>query len=315
MLTLMHSLKSSIDANTHVIPGEDAGQLQAVIESYQHKYQPFHAFEWFLVDGMISADWELRRLRMVETQLWQRELAEGGTLADVYTRNPVLLRVQRQNLAIQRSYYRFRKEMVEILKAEDEAIKGTDWSEFFREERPDPEAGPGSPAAGDSQAPAPESGSFLPKDAASEAPAPELGSFLPNDVVGEAPAPELGSFLPKDVVGEAPAPELGSFLPKDVASEAPAPELGSFLRKDLAGKGACPGIGFVPTKRCRRRGAAGYQVGFVSSSQRLERGARESLTGIRRLRARTTRRSGHRERHTRQRTRRSNTITQSKAGR
>jgi hypothetical protein len=249
MLKLMsNSLKSSIEANTYVIPGEDAGQLQEVIESYRDKYEPFHAFEWFLVDGMISADWELRRLRMVETQLWQQGLAEGASLSDVFTKS---LTLQRHKLATQRSYFRFRKEMLQILQEEDEAIKEMVRSDLLPEEEPepggvqDPEAGPGSPADGDSQAPP-----------------SELGSFLPKDVAREAPGPELGSFLPKDVVGEAPAPELGSFLPGDVAGEAPA----------------CPKIGFVPTRRCRRRGA------------------RVSLIGIRRLAARTTRHSGRRAR-------------------
>ena len=217
-------LKSSIDANTHVIPGEDAGQLQAVIQSYKDKFLPGNALEWFLVDGMISANWELRRLRMVEAQLWQRELAEGGSLEDVYTRNPALLRLERQKLATLRSHYRVLKEMQQIIKAEDEAFKGMDWGDFSsREEKPDPKGGPGSPAGGDSKAPASES---------------------------------------------------GSLLPKDEAGEAPGPELGSFLAKDVAGKGACPGIGFVPPKPCRRRGAAGHQIGFVPSSQRRARGAR-----------------------------------------
>jgi hypothetical protein len=63
------ALKSSIDANTYVIPGEDAGELQAVIEGYRDRFLPDNALERFLVDGMISANWELRRLRMVEMQL------------------------------------------------------------------------------------------------------------------------------------------------------------------------------------------------------------------------------------------------------
>jgi len=166
--------KSSIDANTHVIPGEDAGELQAVIQSYREKFLPDNALERFLVDGMISADWELRRLRMVEAQLWQRELAEGATLPEAYTRS---LPLQRQKLATQRSYYRALKEMQQIIKAEDKAFKGVDWSDFFRGEEPDPEGSPCSPAGGDSKAPAPESGSFLQKDVSSEGPAPELGSL------------------------------------------------------------------------------------------------------------------------------------------
>jgi len=147
------ALKSSIDASTHVIPGEDAGELQAVIQSYRDKFLPDNALERFLVDGMITADWELRRLRMVETQLWQRELAEGGGLADAYTRNPLLVRVQRQKLATQRAYYRALKEMQQITKAEEEAC-------FSGEQEPDPKGGPCLPAGGDGQAPAPELGSL-----------------------------------------------------------------------------------------------------------------------------------------------------------
>jgi len=155
------ALKSSIDAKTHVIPGEDVGQLQAVIESYRGKFLPYNALERFLVDGMIGVDWELRRLRMVETQLWQRELAEGGSLADVYTRNPVLARLERQKLAVERSYYRALKEMPKIIKAEEEAARGVNWSDYSsREEEPGPEGGPCSPAGGESKAPAPELGSL-----------------------------------------------------------------------------------------------------------------------------------------------------------
>jgi hypothetical protein len=53
---------------------------------------------------------------MVETQLWQRELAEGGSLPDVYTGNLVLVRLERQKLATQRSYYHALKEMQQIIR-------------------------------------------------------------------------------------------------------------------------------------------------------------------------------------------------------
>jgi hypothetical protein len=153
------TLKSGIDANTYVIPGEDAGELQAVIESYKDKFLPDNALERFLVYGMISADWELRRLRMVEPQLWQRELAEGGSLPEVYTRSLALVRLERQKLATQRSYYRALKEMQQIIRVEDEAHRGVNWSDYFsRDEEPDPEGGPGLPAGRDSEAPDPRIG-------------------------------------------------------------------------------------------------------------------------------------------------------------
>jgi hypothetical protein len=148
------AMKSSIDAKTYVIPGEDAGELQAVIQSYRDKFLPDNALERFLVDGMISADWELRRLRMVETQLWQRELEEGGSLPDVYTRSLVLIRLQRPE------------------GGPGSPVGGDS-------DAPAPESGSFLPKDVASDAPAPELGSFLPNDIAGEAPAPELGSFLP----------------------------------------------------------------------------------------------------------------------------------------
>ena len=238
-----------------------------MIQSYQDKFLPDNALERFLVDGMISADWELRRLRMVETQLWQRELAEGGSLPDVYTRSLVLVRLERQKLAVQRSYYRALKEMQQIIKAEDEAFKGVDWSGFLSgEEEPDPKAGPCSPAGGDSKAPAPESGSFPPKDVAGEAPGPELGSFLPKDVASGAPAPKLGSFLAKEVGARAPAPELGSFLPSDVAGEAPpATRLGSFPPASVESEvPACPVIDIPRLRAQRTRRGQGAVARIVS---------------------------------------------------
>jgi len=97
------AMKSSIDAKTHVISGEDAAELTAVIESYREKFLPDNALDRFLVDEMISADWELRRLRNIESQLWQRELAQGSNLADVYTSNQGLVRVERRKDATQRA--------------------------------------------------------------------------------------------------------------------------------------------------------------------------------------------------------------------
>jgi len=135
------AMKSSIDAQAHVISGEDAAELTAVIESYREKFLPDNALDRFLVDEMIGADWESRRLRNIESQLWQRELAQGSNLADVYTSNQGLVRLERRKDATKRAYYRKLKEMHRIIRAEEQAHQSIDWGDMFSQEAPDPELG------------------------------------------------------------------------------------------------------------------------------------------------------------------------------
>jgi len=108
-----NALKTGIHAQSQVIPGEDAAELEALTEDYRRQFPPESPVEVFLVDEMVAADWKLRRLRKIEAQLWQRELAgrsqgpdAAADLAEAYTRNPALAQVQRRIEATERSYYR-----------------------------------------------------------------------------------------------------------------------------------------------------------------------------------------------------------------
>ena len=182
------AMKSSIDAKAYVIPGEDAGELQAVIESYREKFLPDNALERFLVDGMIGADWESRRLREEKPDPGGGPGLPGG--GDSEAPAP-----------------------------ESGSFPPND----VASEAPAPELGSFLPKDAASEVPAPELGSFLPKNVAGEAPALELSSFSPSYVAGSrrgrSPGilPELGSFVPSDVAGEVPPiTRLGSFLPAGV---------------------------------------------------------------------------------------------------
>ena len=66
----LNALKSGIDAWSHIIAGEDPAELEALTEQFLQHYQPADPVQLSLVDTLISTEWIQRRLRRVETQLW-----------------------------------------------------------------------------------------------------------------------------------------------------------------------------------------------------------------------------------------------------
>jgi hypothetical protein len=150
-----NALKSGIDSKALVIPGEDAAELEALAANYHQQYQPENPLEVFLVDAIVTADWELRRLRRIEAQLWARAMKEGAEMAEVFTTNPVLARLHRRRDAAERSMYRALKEMQRIRKpnkgaAEEDAAEGPAWelgSFLPRPNAGDPEVGEGGGAS------------------------------------------------------------------------------------------------------------------------------------------------------------------------
>jgi len=112
--TRFNALKTGIHAQSQVIPGEDAAELEALTEDYRRQWAPESPVEVFLADEMVAADWKLRRLRRIEAQLWQRELTgpdAASDLAEAYSRSPALAQVQRRIEATERSYYRALKQI------------------------------------------------------------------------------------------------------------------------------------------------------------------------------------------------------------
>src|SRR6266851_750176 len=66
----LNALKSGIDARSHVIPGEDPAELEAVTATSLLHYRPAGPTQLSLVDTLISTEWIQRRLRRIEAQLW-----------------------------------------------------------------------------------------------------------------------------------------------------------------------------------------------------------------------------------------------------
>ena len=66
----LNALKSGIYASSHVIPGEDPAELEALTDAYFHQYQPADPTQLALVDTLAATEWTQRRLRRIEAELW-----------------------------------------------------------------------------------------------------------------------------------------------------------------------------------------------------------------------------------------------------
>jgi hypothetical protein len=116
-----NALKSGLHAQSQVIPGEDAAELEALAASYREQFQPESPQDSVLVDSLIAADWQLRRLRKIEAQLWQRELTDANAAADMaeaYSRNPMLDQVQRRIQTTER-HFRQNLKLLQQMQKED----------------------------------------------------------------------------------------------------------------------------------------------------------------------------------------------------
>ena len=108
-----NALKSGIDAQSQVIPGEDPAALALLTAEYHDRYQPATPEVRALVDTLITAEWLQRRFRTLEAQLFQFNITrfireeKGLTAAQAYDRDSNTFdRLQRRINAVERSYHR-----------------------------------------------------------------------------------------------------------------------------------------------------------------------------------------------------------------
>jgi hypothetical protein len=113
-----NALKTGINANGQVIPGEDPAELEAIAAGYHQDWAPATHLECFLVDSLIRADWLLRRLARLEAELWTHHIEEtrkntipqpeqNALLGHVYARScDPFTRLQRRIDSAERSYFR-----------------------------------------------------------------------------------------------------------------------------------------------------------------------------------------------------------------
>ena len=142
-----NALKSGIDAQAQVIPGENSDDLEALAANYHQQFQPATPLECSLVDSLIHAEWQLRRLRRVEAQLWKNEIAdaersfnglkEDAPLGQAFDRGrESFTRLQRRIDATERSFHRTLTQLQRLRASADPEPLGPD------PETPDPPAPP-----------------------------------------------------------------------------------------------------------------------------------------------------------------------------
>src|ERR1035437_5807203 len=67
----MNALKTGIHAKSLVLPSEDQAELDQLTDEYHRHHRPTSPEARLFVDELIHCEWNLRRLRAAETQLWQ----------------------------------------------------------------------------------------------------------------------------------------------------------------------------------------------------------------------------------------------------
>jgi len=75
-----NALKSGIDAQSILLPGEDPAALETLRAEYYEHHQPFTPDERDTLDAIIHAVCLMRRFRILEAQLVQHELANTPNL-------------------------------------------------------------------------------------------------------------------------------------------------------------------------------------------------------------------------------------------
>ena len=108
-----NALKTGIDAQSQVIPGEDPAALEFLAAEYYERYQPATPEVRALVDTLITAEWLQRRFRALEARLWEHIIRnttgqdKGLEVAQTYDNHPdIFTCLQRRIDAAERSYHR-----------------------------------------------------------------------------------------------------------------------------------------------------------------------------------------------------------------
>ena len=146
-----NALKTGIDAQSQVIPGEDPAALTLLAAEYYGRYQPATPEVRALVDALVTAEWLQRRFRTLEAQLWQYNIqglyhpTEGLEVPHVYERDSdVFARLQRRIDAADRSYHRA---LAALQKIESSAPPPSERSEPLSPGPRPPAHGPASEAS------------------------------------------------------------------------------------------------------------------------------------------------------------------------
>jgi hypothetical protein len=114
-----NALKHGVDAQAQCIPGESIAALDQLAAEYHTRYAPATPEERALVDTLVSAEWELRRLRRASAEIWEKGMDDDDRLQlaeafNIYS--SLFLRLQRIADSTQRAF-RYALKQLEALQA------------------------------------------------------------------------------------------------------------------------------------------------------------------------------------------------------
>jgi hypothetical protein len=128
-----NACKHGIHAEAQVMFDEAAEDLADLTAELHLHYRPADAIERFLVDTLVSNEWRLRRMRNVETDLWQtavdayldsHEGMDRATSGDAFAATgPAFERIQRIVNSCERNYHRALKELASLQTARTTALR------------------------------------------------------------------------------------------------------------------------------------------------------------------------------------------------
>jgi hypothetical protein len=145
-----NALKSGIDAQAQVIPGEDPAQLETLLAEYQERFDASTPERRMLVDTLVVCDWLFRRLNRAEASFWQYEAhrTESSFMSNNHPEGRVLFfgdkvfdRLQRRVNAIHRNYDRALKELQRLEAAEPLGEPEQPPAQPYQNQQPGPQIG------------------------------------------------------------------------------------------------------------------------------------------------------------------------------
>jgi hypothetical protein len=105
-----NALKSGLDAESQLVPGESAADFALLRTEYYQRFRPATPELRFQVDNLIRNEWLLRRFHRVEAMLWKFHVREadpfsGCALGEAYARaDAQFARLQRRVTAAEKAY-------------------------------------------------------------------------------------------------------------------------------------------------------------------------------------------------------------------
>jgi len=151
----LNALRHGLTAQTAVLPNESPEEFQELLDSFLAEYQPAGPTETLLVEQMVMAAWRLRRMRALETGLFDLRMSqlprdENAAALDPSSRafaydasgSRAIESLSRYETRIERSFYRALHELERLRATSPENNSESQTHSHNRTPDPAPQPGP-----------------------------------------------------------------------------------------------------------------------------------------------------------------------------